>query len=75
MAIQVKKGITVEPDSPHGYWMYSDGSSYWGISLYRRAEELPIETNKEMHSNENLAEKLEWYKTNKPSKTPKEKKK
>lgn len=25
-------------EAAQGYWMYSDGSAYWGIALYRNGE-------------------------------------
>jgi hypothetical protein len=42
------------------YYMYADGSSYWGISLWRN-DELPIECGAEQHHNMALDQKIEWY--------------
>ena len=44
-----------------GYWMYKDGSSFWGVGVMRGAE-TPILTTREIHKAETVAEKLEWYK-------------
>ena len=43
------------------YHMYADGSSYWGIALFRNGE-TPIATTKEMHQNKNIEGKIAWYK-------------
>jgi len=60
-------------ESKQTYWMYSDGSSYWGVGLYRHGVELPIETTKEIHNEVNKNIKIEWYcNQSKPVKTCKD---
>ena len=34
-AEKVNKAKSNKDKDEHGYWMYSDGYSYWGIGLYR----------------------------------------
>ena len=36
--------------SNYGYWMYADGSSYWGIGVHKGME-CPLQTTKELHNN------------------------
>ena len=43
-----KKCSSYEEPSKYGYWKYKDGSSYWGISLFRGIE-LPVEITKKEH--------------------------
>lgn len=43
------KNVDVEI-AKSGYWMYADGSSYWGVGLYK-GNETPFEITKEMHQN------------------------
>lgn len=59
-------------DTGHGYWMYADGYSCWGIGLYRDGE-VPIQIPVELHTPtkdakgnmpteaELLAKRLEFY--------------
>ena len=42
----------------HGYWMYADGSSYWGIPLLR-GHERPIKISKDRHAEQNVEKKLD----------------
>lgn len=43
----------------HGYWLYANGESYWGVAMYRFGE-IPRLITVEMHKT-NLAEKVKWY--------------
>jgi hypothetical protein len=59
--------------SKQTYWMYKDGSSYWGVGLYRHGVELPIETTKEIHNEADESIKIKWYSDQpKPVKTCKD---
>ena len=44
----VGKNTVVGVIAEHGYWMYADGSSYWGVSLFR-GEELPVKITQKRH--------------------------
>jgi len=48
------------PETKQGYFIYSDGSSTWGIGVYRG--ETPLRTTEEIHQNKNIAEKIDWHK-------------
>lgn len=50
---------TVGKDAGHGYWMYKDGYSYWGIGLYRNFER-PLKTTEELHRGE-IEAKVKWH--------------
>ena len=50
-----------ENKSNHGYWMYKDGSSSWGIGIMRGSE-VPIICPEEVHRNPNVEEKIAWHK-------------
>jgi hypothetical protein len=45
-----KKVSEAPKETKYAYWRYKDGSSYWGIRLYRGSE-LPEEISKEEHQN------------------------
>ena len=49
-----------QEDTGHGYWMYRDGYSYWGLALYRE-NDLPIECTKAWHDNPDTKAKQGWY--------------
>ena len=60
MAIRIKQQEKVE-EIQAKYNMYKDGSSYWGIGLYRNGE-IPIETNEDVHKDSlTIADKVDWY--------------
>jgi hypothetical protein len=40
----------VKKDTGHGYWVYADGYSYWGISVYRNGCDVPIQITEELHN-------------------------
>ena len=56
-------GIKEQNDNSnrHGYWVYSDGYSYWGIGLYRY-QEIPLKCSKELHENPDKEAKIAWHK-------------
>jgi hypothetical protein len=59
-----KNKTATEVRSEHGYWLYVNGHSHWGINLYKLINgeyEKGIEITKEMHDNKTEA-KLEHYK-------------
>lgn len=45
--------------SKTSYYMYDDGYSYWGVSLYRN-NKTPIECTSEIH-NKSIKDKINWY--------------
>ena len=50
----------IKRDTGHGYWMYKDGYSYWGIGLYKENDTCYRATEK-LHKSDNLTAKLRWY--------------
>jgi hypothetical protein len=46
-------------ESKHDYYVYKDGYSYWGVSLYKSGQ-LPIACPVEAHKS-TVEEKVAWY--------------
>lgn len=45
--------------SGHGYWLYDDGYSYWGINIIRFGQ-VGVQISEELHKKP-VEEKLKWY--------------
>ena len=56
-----KSSVTEAKVDDHGYWMYSDGVSRWGIGLMRNGE-APLKTTEMMHKTSFIDTKIEWHK-------------
>jgi hypothetical protein len=81
-AEKVNKAKSNKDKDEHGYWMYSDGYSYWGIGLYRIDVNAPVDPNNngtkfelplkidtpepEKIHNGTVEERLEWYREKDP---------
>lgn len=46
--------------SKHGYWIYSNGNSHWGLGL-NMFDEIPLECTVEVHNETNASKKVEWH--------------
>jgi len=68
-----KKGTaeqTKQNINEHGFWIYEDGVSYWGINIYRNGM-VGFETTEEIHKSP-LDKKIEWYQATLAQKIAKE---
>jgi len=55
-----KNEKTVNVGFRQGYFMYSDGYSYWGIPLLRNGE-MPKACTATEHNMKELKDKVDWY--------------
>lgn len=46
--------------STAAYYVYADGHSYWGLSLWKN-NELPVPCTAEIHSSTDISEKQNFY--------------
>lgn len=49
-----------ETQNKHGYWVYSNGSSFWGLGVNLH-NEIPLECPVEVHKEVDVAKKAEWH--------------
>jgi hypothetical protein len=70
MAYNKKQDNAKEDGSRQGYWMYEDGSSYYGVGIMRNGE-IPMNIPEEVHKTvvedepivwKSVEEKLAWRK-------------
>jgi len=60
----MKEGVReTQKKSPHGYWLYKNGNSHWGINLYKVIDkewETGISITQEQH-NMTVENKIQLY--------------
>jgi hypothetical protein len=54
------KNVTKDKGAKTGYWLYKNGSSFWGIGV-QKSTEIPIPCTKELHK-KTVEDKIKFYK-------------